>query len=104
MLHSAHGVPIPGSDQRGALPPAPRLEAVALHLEGAGNHRALVTLVETWAVQASPTTTARLAEARSLLALRLLDHAWIRLKDLVECPDPNLEALALAGEMFLLRG
>lgn len=104
MLHSAHGVPIPGSDQRGALPPAPRLEAVALHLADAGNHRALVTLVETWAEQGTPTVPARIAEARALLALRMLDRAWVRLKDLVECAEPNPDALALAAEMFLLRG
>ena len=86
------------------IPPVPRLEAVALHLEGAGNHRALVTLVETWSEQGVPTIPARLAEARALLALRMLDRAWIRLKDLVECAEPNPDAVALAAEMFLLRG
>jgi hypothetical protein len=77
---------------------------VALHLAGQGDHRALITLVETWAELALPTVPARLAEARSFVSLRMVDRAWVRLKDLVECPEPHIEALQIAAQMFLLRG
>ncbi|MEZ4241895.1 MAG: hypothetical protein R3F59_38250, partial [Myxococcota bacterium] len=86
------------------LPSSARLEAVALHLAGQGDHRSLITLVETWAEQAQPTVAVRLAEARSFVSLRMVDRAWVRLKDLVECPEPHVEALQIAAQMFLLRG
>lgn len=80
------------------------LEEVVRHLASKGEHRPLVTLVETWATQGEPTIAARLALSRSLLSLRAVDRAWARIRDLVEAPEPNLAALEIAAEMFLLRG
>ncbi|MEQ1506746.1 MAG: hypothetical protein ABMB14_31250, partial [Myxococcota bacterium] len=74
------------------------------HLAERQDHRAVITLVESWAEQGAPTVPARIAAARAFLALRLVDRAWIRLKDLVETADPNLDAVTVAAEMFLLRG
>jgi hypothetical protein len=98
------GVAILTGDSSSNLPSPARLEAVALHLAGRGDHRALITLVETWAELAIPTVPVRLAEARSFVSLRMVDRAWVRLKDLVECAEPNVEALQIAAQMFLLRG
>jgi hypothetical protein len=86
------------------LPATPHLEGVVQHLADQGDHRSLVTLVETWAELGEPSIPARLALARSLLALRCFDRAWARVRDLVEAPEPNLDALQIAAEMFLLRG
>jgi hypothetical protein len=86
------------------LPATPHLEGVVQHLADKGDHRSLVTLVETWGELGEPSIPARLALARSLLALRCFDRAWARVRDLVEAPEPNLDALQIAAEMFLLRG
>lgn len=94
---------IPGSNQ-GSIPEISRLEEVVRQLEGRGEHRALVSLVETWAVHGEPTKEAKLALARSLLRLFAIDRAWARLRDLVEASEPNPEAVEIAAEMFLLRG
>jgi hypothetical protein len=63
-----------------------------------------ITLVERWAETSEPTVDARLAEARALLDLRMVDRAWLRVRDLVETAEPSSDALAVAAELFLLRG
>lgn len=87
------------------MTPTPaEIEEVVEYLSSKGEHRSVVQLVETWASQGVPTVAARLMVARSLLDLRQVDRAWTRIRDLVEVPEPNLDALAIAAEMFLLRG
>ncbi len=90
-------------------PDAPALDADALHgvlrqLEDAGDAVGVVRLVDRWSHEGSPSRLARMAEARALIALCLMDRAWARLRELsVEAPD-DPEALLLTAEMFLQRG
>lgn len=91
------------SDQ-GAIPPASRLESTALHLEAKGDLRTLICFVESWSEHAQPTLPARLAQARALVSLGLMDRAWARLKDLVEAREGGVETALVAARMFLERG
>lgn len=81
-----------------------RLEHTVLHLETHGDLRNVVCVVERWAELGEPTRAARLAQARALLALRLVDRGWIRLKELAASEDGGFEAHLLTGRMFLERG
>ncbi|MEQ1571578.1 MAG: hypothetical protein ABMA64_38475 [Myxococcota bacterium] len=80
------------------------MEALAQRLVAAGSTRAAVVLVERWAEVAAPTSAARVAEARALLDLRMVDRAWLRLRELVECAEPVAEAVEVGIELFLVRG
>lgn len=87
-----------------AIPPASRLESTALHLEAQGDLRALICFVERWREVAEPTTAARLAQARALVGLGLMDRAWSRLQELLESKSTGVQAVAVTARMFLERG
>lgn len=74
------------------------------NLARAGDHRHLIAYVERWATYAEPTPDARLAQAGAFLALRQVDRAWIRLKDLLDTDDAGLDVLLTATRLFLVRG
>ncbi len=67
---------------RPRIPPTPRLEQTALHLQARGDSRNLICFVERWAEVAEVTPRARFAQALAFLDLGLADRAWIRLQEL----------------------
>lgn len=84
--------------------PESQLEEVAQHLLERKQHRLVILFVEKWSANGRPTPSARLALAQAYLQLRLLDPAWIRLKELLDHPTLGHEATKLSAELFLLRG
>lgn len=65
---------------------------------------AVIRVVERWLELGAPPASARLAEARALLSLRLGDRAWVRLREVTEQDADQVDALLLLGEMFVARG
>lgn len=92
------------TSNRPALPTPSRLESAVAALAARGDQRNVIRLVEVWNEVGEPTRRARLAQARAFLELCMPDRAWIRLKDLVDGPEADVEALELAGRLFLKRG
>lgn len=84
--------------------PAYRVEGAILHLERQGRTQDAIRLAELWAEQGEPTVPARLAHARALLALCLVDRAWAKLRELHERGEGGLETTLLMARMFLDRG
>jgi hypothetical protein len=77
---------------------------VCLHLAAKGDHRSLIALVERWGETGEPTLPARIAEGRAFLELRMVDKAVNRVRDLVDATPPNLDAMLIVGEAYLVRG
>ncbi len=93
----------PGQTAAGV--PAPeRLLAVVRRLDRAGDGVAVVRLMERWTEQGRPPREARLAHVRALMALCLMDRAWVRLRELTSDDPQDAEALRLTAEMFVQRG
>ncbi len=69
-----------------------------------GDHKQVISLVETWEAHDTPTVRARLAQIRSFLNLRMTDRAWTRLNGLSETDGQESERLALEARMFIARG
>ncbi|MCP4806455.1 MAG: hypothetical protein GY913_21995 [Proteobacteria bacterium] len=69
-----------------------------------GDWRGTIRLVERWSVTGEPTPAARLGQARAFLSLRLMDRAWVRLKEVADAQPDDVETLALTAEMFIERG
>lgn len=80
------------------------MESTALHLESRGDLRTLICFVERWSEYGEPSPAARLAQARALVSLGLMDRAWARLQGLVDTPDATVAAAAVAATMLLERG
>jgi tetratricopeptide (TPR) repeat protein len=94
--------PSPAPDA--TAPSAEALDAVLNQLEAAGDAVGVVRLVDRWAHEGAPSRAARMAEARALIRLCLMDRAWARLRELaVEDPD-DVDVVRLTAEMFLERG
>lgn len=90
---------------RGARRPDDRtLDKLIVRLEAAGNSPGVLRLVERWSESGQPTPAALLAQARALVDLRLMDRAWVRLRELSQVESERGEALALTAEMFVARG
>jgi hypothetical protein len=66
--------------------------------------RGVIRLVERWAELSELPREARLDEARAFLDLRLMDRAWVRLKELTEADGDDLEALQLIARLYVERG
>ncbi len=45
-----------------------------------------------------------IAQARAFLALRLMDRAWVRLKEVADAKPDDVDAVVLTAEMFIERG
>jgi tetratricopeptide (TPR) repeat protein len=87
------------------LPPRDAdLDEAAATLAGRGDHIAVIRLVEAWAGQGSPTLAARLTEARSFFALRLMDRALARAREVLDIEPDLQEALLLQAQVYLERG
>ncbi|HND30716.1 MAG TPA: hypothetical protein PKY30_00120 [Myxococcota bacterium] len=75
-----------------------------LQLSARGDHRNVIRVVETWVVGGNPTRRARFAEARALFALRLMDRAMARAREVTESNPEDVEAQRLLAEIYLERG
>lgn len=68
------------------------------------DHAGVVRLVEAWVAQGTPTHRARLAQGRAFHALRLMDRAMARAREVLEVDAASAEALRLLAEVYLDRG
>jgi len=100
VLHRRQRILTPPS----SAPTPSRLEATTLELNRAGDLRAVICLVESWALQGEPTTNARLAQVDALATLGMMDRAWVRLQPMVDNPGANVEVLALGARLLISRG
>jgi hypothetical protein len=73
-------------------------------LLAAGDYRAVIELAERRAAAGSLDRDLRLAEARAFCALRLMDRAWVRLREATEADPDDVDALVLTAEVFVERG
>lgn len=64
----------------------------------------VVGACEAWDEAGTLTTAGKLAWARAFLELRLLDRAWIRLREIAESEGASPEALTLAVDLHAARG
>jgi len=80
------------------------LERAVVRLEASAEPRMLVRLVEKWAELGHPPARVRLSQARAFLHLRLMDRAWVRLREVGDNLGDDPEVLALTAEMFVERG
>ena len=64
----------------------------------------MIRIVERWAEVADPTVPAKIAQARAMFELGAVDRAAARLEEVLGRPDVPLDALLLAGRLFLARG
>lgn len=74
------------------------------HCARTGEVAGVVRLVERWAETGPLPREAALAQARALLSLRLMDRAWVRLKELTDADPDDVDALVLTAEMYIERG
>jgi predicted Zn-dependent protease len=79
------------------------LEKAAEFLAKTGNHRGVIRLVECWASIDTPSRMAVLLEARAFMKLLVMDRAWLRIRELLATEPGDVDAAALAAEMFLLQ-
>jgi tetratricopeptide (TPR) repeat protein len=80
------------------------LDEAVLRLDALSDLRMVIRLVEKWGENGRPSSRARLAQARAFLELRLMDRAWVRLKELADHLGDDQALLALTAVMFIERG
>ena len=95
-----------GPQAPGGIDPLQRslLVAVCQHLAEEKRHADLIRVGALWSVQERLPVSIALDEARALLALRLMDRAWVRLRELDRTERHRVEVQALTAEMFIDRG
>lgn len=86
------------------VPDTDEILKVLRRLVHAGDHRGVIRLVERWAEVGEINREARLEEARAFLSLRLMDRAWVRLKEVSEADPADAEALVLTATVYIERG
>jgi len=86
------------------LPDDRALGRLVARLASVNNSVGVIRLVERWAQHRTPTRAALLVESRAFIDLRLMDRAWVRLREVTEQDPSDLEAVALTAEMFIARG
>lgn len=64
----------------------------------------MIRLVEAWDRNGDASLVAILAQARALLGLRLMDRAWVRLREASRVAADDPEVLALTARVFIDRG
>lgn len=64
----------------------------------------MIRLVEAWDQHGDASLMAGLAQARALLSLRLMDRAWVRLRQAAQVAADDPEVLALTARVFIDRG
>ncbi|MBN2801077.1 MAG: hypothetical protein JXX28_18205 [Deltaproteobacteria bacterium] len=64
----------------------------------------LVGVCQAWDELGTLSDAGRLSWARGFFELRLMDRAWIRLRELADRDDADADTLLLAGELLVARG
>ncbi len=88
-------------------PPSPKtheLLRLTEQLEQDERYSDVIRLAEVWAQQSPLPREASLAQARAFLSLRLMDRAWVRLRELTDANSEDIDPLLLTADMFLERG
>jgi hypothetical protein len=80
------------------------LFAICQHLVETGKRTDLVQLCALWANREPLPVSVALQEARALLDLRLMDLAWVRLRELDKSQRHRVAVQSLTAEMFIERG
>lgn len=80
------------------------LFAICQHLVESEKRTELVQLCVLWANKEPLPVSIALQEARALLDLRLMDLAWVRLRELDKSQRHRVEVQSLTAEMFIERG
>jgi len=85
-------------------PSALRFSQILRRLVGAKDSRGVIRLVERWLEHGSVSQTARIAQARALMDLKMMDRAWVRLREAAEADPGSMEVQLLTAEMYIERG
>ena len=85
-------------------PSALRFSQVLRRLVGDGDARGVIRLVERWMEHGAVSQTARIAQARAFMDLRLMDRAWVRLREAAQAEPGSVMVQLLTAEMFVERG
>jgi len=95
-----------GTGTPGVIDPLNRalLVAISQSLVERNERTSLVRLCALWAEQEPLPVYVALDEARALLDLRLMDLAWVRLRELDKTQRHRVEVQSLTAEMFIERG
>lgn len=88
----------------GTEPDEAMLKGAIQHLARSGDIVGIVRLAERWAEQGALPRDVCIAEARAFLDLRLMDRAWVRLREVSQADPNDIEALLLTARMFIERG
>jgi len=73
-------------------------------LVDSGDSIGVIRLVERWLEYGTVSQTARIAQAKAFMDLRLMDRAWVRLREALAADPESIEAHLLTVEMFVQRG
>ena len=74
------------------------------HLVATHQPRGVIRLVERWAEHGVLSTEVRIQEAEAFLSLKLMDRAWVRLREAAEGAPEDRHVKILTAEMFVGRG
>ncbi|MFT5685927.1 MAG: hypothetical protein ACI8RZ_006882, partial [Myxococcota bacterium] len=88
-------------------PPSPKtreLLRLIEQLEQDERYSDVIRLGEAWSHQSPLPREAALAQARAFLSLKLMDRAWVRLRELTDASSEDIAPLLLTADMFLERG
>jgi hypothetical protein len=85
-------------------PSALRFSQILRRLVGANDSRGVIRLVERWLEHGMVSQTARIAQARALMDLRMMDRAWVRLREASDADPSSMEVQLLTAEMYIERG
>ncbi|MEC9390486.1 MAG: hypothetical protein VX944_10470 [Myxococcota bacterium] len=88
----------------GEQPSVLRFSKLLRHLVRKGNSRGTIQLVERWLEHGHVSQTARLAQARALMDLRLMDRAWVRLREAAQADPTSVVVQLMMADMFIERG
>lgn len=93
-----------GPSTTAGSPDSAELFKVLRRLAHEQDRRGVIRLVERWAELGELPREARIEEAKAFLDLRLMDRAWVRLKELTEQNADDLDALLLIARLYVDRG
>ncbi len=88
----------------GNEPSAFRFSQILRALVERRDSKGVIQLVERWLEHGTVSQTARLAQARALIDLRLMDRAWVRLREAATADPSSVEVQLLTAQMFVDRG
>lgn len=85
-------------------PSALRFSQILRRLVSEGDSRGVIRLVERWLEHGTVSQTARIAQARAFMDLKLMDRAWVRLREAAKAESGSIVVQMLTAEMFVERG